>query len=554
MWDWSYLTKWSGLWLMVLSWVEFIAEVNTVQILPPNSLPKGAFYAIITSMTTLKRRSPGRSGDAQNTISPTLKHPLAMPATVSIEMWERFSFYGMQAILGYYLYHATTDGGLGLERTQATTLLGAYGAFVYLCTLAGGWVADRFLGAEKTLLSGCISLMIGHLTLSTIPGGLGATLGLMLIAIGSGFLKTAAITILGNVYPADDPRRDTGFQLFYLGINIGAVAGPLLTGWLSTRWGFHAGFFAACVLMGIGLGVYLALRRRYLGALTPETTIALTQPPNPTALPRAFLAITGAVAALAVLAGAVRTGIIALSDLATILLAITLCAALGLFVAMLRSDKVTTAERRRLVSYIPIFIASCAFWSVLNQTYGVLAVYSDVRLDRSFMLAGKMFEIPAAWTQSLNPFYILTLSVPMAWAWAKIGSRAPSAAKKMGAGVMITGAGMLVLLPFAGSGPASTPFVALALCVLVVSFGELLVGPVGMSATTAHAPEAYRTRFSALYFLTLAIGTSLAGVLSQFYNPDSEAVEFRYFLCCGVGTMIIGCVTAITASRFSERT
>ena len=202
----------------------------------------------MATMTMTKRRSRTQTTPENNP-----RHPLAMPATVSIEMWERFSFYGMQAILAYYLYYATTDGGLGLERAQATTLLGAYGASVYLCTLAGGWIGDRLIGTERTLLTGGIALMVGHLSLSTLSGGAGATFGLALIAIGSGFVKTAAITILGHAYPTDDPRRDAGFQLFYLGINIGAVLGPLLTGWLSTKYTFHTGFLAAAGLMGSGL-------------------------------------------------------------------------------------------------------------------------------------------------------------------------------------------------------------------------------------------------------------------------------------------------------------
>ena len=253
----------------------------------------GALCAIMATMTMTKRRSR-----TQTTPETNPRHPLAMPATVSIEMWERFSFYGMQAILAYYLYYATTDGGLGLERAQATTLLGAYGASVYLCTLAGGWIGDRLIGTERTLLTGCIALMVGHLSLSTLSGGAGATFGLALIAIGSGFVKTAAITILGHAYPTDDPRRDAGFQLFYLGINIGAVLGPLLTGWLSTKYTFHTGFLAAAGLMGIGLITYLALRRRYLTALSSDTATALTAPTNPIPFGRAAITISIVIAGI----------------------------------------------------------------------------------------------------------------------------------------------------------------------------------------------------------------------------------------------------------------
>lgn len=463
-----------------------------------------------------------------------------MPAAVGVEMWERFSFYGMQAIMAYYLYHQASDGGLGIDRAQATALMGAYGAAVYLCTLAGGWLADRLLGAERTLLAGALTLVAGHLSLSLLPGGWGVATGLALVAIGSGSLKTAAITVLGHAYPGgDDARRDAGFQLFYLGINVGALFGPLLTGWLASRYGFGLGFGAAAALMVIGLLNYLALRRRYLAELGPRAAEALQRPGNPLPPGRAAAPIAVAALGCAAIAGLVITGRLALGSLATLLLVATLAAAVGLFAQMLGSPRVSPAERSRVRAFIPLFIASSAFWSVLNQTYGVFAVYSDVRLDRH--LGG--FEMPAAWTQSFNPAYILLLSVPMALLWTRLGQRGPGSATKMSVGVMISGLGMLVLLPFAGQGAGSTPVLALATAVLVITLGELLVGPVGMSATTAHAPSAFRTRFSALYFLSMALGTSLAGVLSRWYNPESAAAEHRYFLACGLGAIAIGLVT-----------
>ncbi|MEL4359131.1 oligopeptide:H+ symporter [Luteococcus sp. H154] len=461
-----------------------------------------------------------------------------MPAAVGVEMWERFSFYGMQAIMAYYLYHQASDGGLGIDRGQATALMGAYGAAVYLCTLAGGWLADRLLGAERTLFTGALTLVAGHLALSLLPGGWGVAVGLSLVAIGSGSLKTAAITVLGHAY-GEQARRDAGFQLFYLGINVGALFGPLLTGWLSARYGFPVGFGAAAALMIVGLVDYWALRSRYLAQLGNQAANALQQPGNPLPPSRAVAPIGGALLGCAGIASLVISGRMALASLATLLLLATLAAAVGLFGQMLGSHLVSHDERRRVIAFIPLFVASSAFWSVLNQTYGVFAVYSDVRLDRHL----GSFEMPAAWTQSFNPAYILLLSLPMALLWAKLGSRGPSSATKMSLGVVISGFGMLVLLPFAGQGAASTPVLALALAVLVITLGELLVGPVGMSATTAHAPAAFRTRFSALYFLSMALGTSLAGVLSRWYNPDNATAEHRYFLACGLGAIAIGLAT-----------
>ncbi|MDO5077335.1 peptide MFS transporter [Corynebacterium sp.] len=454
--------------------------------------------------------------------------PGIVPGIVGVEMWERFSFYGMQAIMVYYLYATTT--GIGLDKATATALMGAYGASVYLCTIAGGWVADRLFGAERTLLGGAVTLVIGHLALSLIPGGWGVAIGLILVAIGSGVLKTSAITLLGQAFPVeDDARRDSAFQLFYLGINVGALLGPLLTGWLATTRGYHVGFAAAAVLMVIGLVYYLAFRRKFIH---PE----LLRPQNPISNSSPLILASVALLAVIGVATLVTTGTIGLDSLATILLVATLAVTAALFAQMLASKDVTGAEKRRVVAYLPLFFASCAFWSVLNQTYGVLAVYSDVRLDRTI----GSFTIPASWTQSLNPFYILVLSLPLAWLWRRIPNL--NSPTKMGLGVIISGSGLLVLLPFTGSGANSTPFLALAGATLIITLGELLVGPVGMSATTAYAPQAFATRFSALYFLTMAIGTATAGVLSKYYNSESASAETTYFLSCSLVVMTIGAI------------
>ncbi|WJZ02552.1 peptide MFS transporter [Corynebacterium freiburgense] len=476
-------------------------------------------------MTLVKRSS---SDIDEHSPTPSNVTPGIVPAMVGVEMWERFSFYGMQAILVYYLYSATT--GLGLDKTTATALMGTYGASVYLCTIAGGWVADRLFGPERTLLGGAITLVVGHLALSLIPGGWGAAIGLCLIAIGSGFLKTAAITVLGEAFAPDaEAQRDAAFQVFYMGINIGALLGPILTGWLSQVYGFHIGFGAAALLMIIALCYYLVFRKKFL---EPE----MLKPRNPLTSNMPFIIGTIVLLILCVIAVLITNGSLALSTLSTILLVTTITFALALFVQMFTSKTVSSKEKRQVVAYIPLFIASCAFWSILNQTYGVFAVYSDIRLDRTI----GSFTIPASWTQSLNPLFILVFSIPLALLWTKLPKFNSPA--KMGIGVIISGSGLLVLLPFAGSGEGATPFLVLAAATFVITLGELFVGPVGMSATTKYAPRAFATRFSALYFLSLAIGTAAAGVLSTFYNPNDATQETWYFLGCSITVMTIGLV------------
>jgi POT family proton-dependent oligopeptide transporter len=188
-------------------------------------------------------------------------HPIGLTNLFGVELWERFSFYGMLTILGYYLYYSLTDGGLGMEKTTATGIVGAYGGLVYLSTVLGGWIADRVLGMERTVFYGGVVVMCGHIALAVVPGLAGVAAGLVLVALGSGALKANASSLLGTLYEKDDPRADGGFTLFYLGINLGAFVGPLITGLLQTRLGFHWGFGAAAVGMALGLTQYVVFRR-----------------------------------------------------------------------------------------------------------------------------------------------------------------------------------------------------------------------------------------------------------------------------------------------------
>lgn len=517
------------------------------------------------SMTQLEHRSrqPSFKGEPTASTAHRHRHPLATASLISIEAWERFSFYGMQAILVFFLYYSTTEGGIGLDKAQATALMGAYGAFLYLSTFIGGWLGDNVLGPERTLLTGAGLLVAGHGAMSFATHIPTLAVGLCLIAIGSGSLKTAAITILGAVYEQRaqvqgglhpttgdriDTDRDTGFQFFYLGINIVAVAGPLLTGYLSTRYSFHVGFAAAAILMIIGVGIYLGLRRRMLAELSATTLRRISMPARPWTTTK-VLGIGGAgLGALVLVVYCVAAGQLAPSSLARFLLIGTLCAALALFVGMFFSTSVTASEKRTMVGFLPIFFAACAFQSVTNQIYGVLAVYSDLRLDRNVL----GFEVPAAWTQALNPAFFALMSLPIIYLWRRLGDRAPRAATKMSFGVIIAGCGLFLLIPYAGGGAHSTPYAVLAAAVFIITLGEMFIGPIGMSATTTHAPRAFLTRFSALYFLTFAIGNSLAGSLSSFYNPEDKATEISYFLWCGLGAIIIG-ILCFASTRFIDR-
>lgn len=454
---------------------------------------------------------------------------VAIPSLVGVETWERFSYYGMQAIMAFYLYDTATNGGLGLTTTTATALMGAYGSLVYLCTIAGGWVGDRLLGAEKTLLAGAWILVAGHLCLSLKPGGLGVAVGLVLVAAGSGALKTSALTLLGHVREPSDRRRDSDFQLFYLGINVGALAGPLLTGWLSDRLGYHLGFGAAAVLMVAGLTHYYLHRSKLHDGWSPTVRELAEKPTMQTSRSHLLVVIATVALVIAVIAAAAVSRLLLLEHLATVMLVLTVTVTIGMFGLMLADRELSVLERQRVLAFIPLFVVSVAFWAILNQTFGALAVYADVRVDRTV----GTFAIPAAWAQSLNPIFILVLSVPLALVRTKLGARMLSAPTQIVAGTALAGCGAWTLLMHVGAAAGTVPIAALVVAYGVITFGELHVGPVGMSTSTLLAPAKYATRFSALFFMTMAIGTALAGVMSTSYDPTQVEAERGYFLTMG---------------------
>ncbi|RZI94881.1 MAG: MFS transporter, partial [Microbacterium sp.] len=431
--------------------------------------------------------------------------PWALAHVFGVEMWERFSFYGMQGILLIYLYYSATDGGLGLDETVAAGIVGAYGGAVYLSTILGAWVADRLFGAERVLFVSAIVIMAGHIALALVPGFLGVGIGLVLVAIGSGGLKATATSVVGTLYSAEDTRRDAGFSLFYLGINLGAFAGPLLTGLLQTSLGFHWGFGLAAVGMAAGLLQYSFGRR----ALPAEASAV----PNPLPRSRYSLMAGVAVAAVVLIVVLVLTGVIRADNLALIVIIAVIAAAIAYFTVILTSGRITAVERSRVWGFLPLFLTSVAFWSLYQQQFTVLTVYSDKRLDRT--LFG--WEMPVPWVQSINPVFIIVLSGVFAWVWTKLGSRQPSTPVKFGLAAIIMGAAFLLFLPFAGGGPNSTPLLAIVNTSRMPTIAELLLSPVGLSVTTKLAPEAFHTQMVALFFLSVSLGTALAGQLAVFY-------------------------------------
>ncbi|ALA68245.1 peptide MFS transporter [Corynebacterium lactis] len=460
-----------------------------------------------------------------------LGQPWGLANLFGVEMWERFSFYGMQAILAFYMYHQVSEGGLGMDKAAATSIVGAYGGLVYMAALVASLVADRILGSERTLFYSAILVMIGHISLALVPGISGLAIGLVAIAIGSGGVKTNAQVVLGQLYSRSDPRRDAGFSIFYMGVNIGALFGPLLTGWLWGMKGFHWGFGLAAIGMAAGLIQYILMRK---------TTIADAGHEIPNPLPKSQYLTWGAIAVIVVgiAVTLVATGIVPVDSLSTVVTVIALVAAIVLWWQMYSSPLTTKSEKTRLVGFIPMFISGVLFFGIFQQQFTVLAIYSDLRLDREIF----GWEMSPAWINSINPIFIIIFSMIFAAAWSKLGDRQWSTPVKFGVANIIIGVSLFFFIPFSGGGANSTPIYAIIWILFLFTMGELMLSPVGNALATKVAPAAFPSRMMAVWLMAIAMGTSLAGTLAGYYNHEDSAAENTFFLTLGVASIVLGLI------------
>jgi POT family proton-dependent oligopeptide transporter len=475
---------------------------------------------------------PGSPGDRDTRF---FGQPWALAHVFGVEMWERFSFYGMQGILLIYLYYSVAEGGLAMDETTAAGIVGAYGGAVYLSTIVGAWLADRMFGSERVLFVSAVVIMAGHISLAILPGFTGVGVGLVLVALGSGGLKANATSVVGTLYTPEDPRRDAGFSLFYLGINLGAFLGPILTGLLQSALGFHWGFAIAAVGMGIGLLQYSFGRKD----LPAESRVVR----NPLPRSRYGLFIGLAIGGIALIAVLILVGVIRADNLSAVVIVTVLGSTIAYFSVILSSKRITPTERSRVFGFIPLFIVSVGFWSLYQQQFTVLTIYSDKKLNRD--LFG--WEMPVSWVQSINPVFIIVLSGVFAALWTKLGTRQPSTPVKFALGTMIMGLAFLLFIPFAGGGANSTPLLAIVLILFVFTVAELLLSPVGLSVTTKLAPEAFHTQMVALFFLSVALGTAISGWLAQFFDVDNELPYFAILglIAIGIGAALLFAVKPV---------
>jgi POT family proton-dependent oligopeptide transporter len=464
--------------------------------------------------------------------------PRGLTTLFFAEMWERFSYYGMRALLILFMTAAAAEGGLGFDTKHAAGIYGTYTMSVYLLSILGGFIADNFVGARRAVLVGGIIIAWGHFTMAfnSLPTFYA---GLVLVALGTGLLKPNISTMVGSLYSANDERRDAGFSIFYMGINIGAFLAPLVTGYLAqsagwrsqlAAWGlnplhsWHWGFAAAGVGMTLGLFVYI----RRGATLAHVGHAPALEPGRSRPWGKLGLVALGSFALIAAMKlsdkyPAIVYGLFGLQIAAILLLAF-------------RADQ----DSKRIAAILVFFFAAEIFWAIFEQTGSSISLFAD-RLTRNEILG---WNFPSAYWQSVNSIWVIVLAPIFAWLWIRMGNKQPSSPMKFTLGLLFVALSFVLMVPAAKLTAAGKvgPIWLLALFFLQ-TIGEMLLSPVGLSTMTKLAPPRLLGLVMGIWFLAAALGNKLAGVLAGEFKSENPAELATFFwhqaLGVGVATLIL---------------
>jgi POT family proton-dependent oligopeptide transporter len=424
-------------------------------------------------------------------------HPKGLSTLFFTEFWERFSYYGMRAILLLFMVAPASAGGLGFDTPAATAMYGLYTGSVYFTAIPGGWIADRLLGLRRAVLIGGILIACGHYSLAihAVPTFFA---GLVLIVLGTGLLKPNISSIVGQLYGADDPRRDAGFSIFYMGINLGALVSPLVCGYLGQKIGWHWGFGAAGVGMTLGLTQYVLGQRR-LGAagLMGE-------------LPKGAGVLWAKILSAVAVASVVLWQAWPYKDY--IVLFGTAC----LFAWLLKAGGASPVERKRLGAIIVLFVFATLFWAGFEQAGSSLTLFADQNTKNAFF----GWEFPSSWYQSVEPVFVVSFAPVFAWLWLRLGKREPSSPAKFAWGIVLLGLGFLVITGAAFLGARDQSKVSplwLIVLYLLHAWGELALSPVGLSTVTKLAPARLVGLMMGVWFLALSLGNFVGGRIAGLF-------------------------------------
>lgn len=481
-------------------------------------------------------------------------HPRGLSTLFFTEMWERFSFYGLRALLILFMTADPATGGLGFDAVTAGAVYGLYTSMVYMAALPGGWIADQILGPQRAVFVGGILIAAGHFSMA-LPALAAFYLGLTLIVLGTGLLKGNVSVIVGRLYGTDDPRRDAGYSIFYMGINTGAFIAPFVCGYLGQRVNWHAGFAAAGVGMLLGLAQF-QFGRKYLG----EAGVAPSNPGTPAALSaqqrRGARRVGLGMALLVALGLGMQFGIVPLSakNIADAAGVILLVLSVSFFAWAFLSRGWTRVERQHLYVIGALFLGFAIFSAVFEQAGSTLNLFAD----RSTHNAVLGYAFPSSWFQSVNPLFIIGFAPVFAWAWVRLAARGrePGSAAKFGFALVLVAAGFAVLIPAAtmtAGGGQVGPWWLVA-TYLLHTWGELAMSPVGLSAMSKLAPARIGGLVMGVWFLGLSNGNYLGGRIAGFYESLPLATLFGVVAAFAAVAGLLFLAGSRTLNRLSRDT
>jgi POT family proton-dependent oligopeptide transporter len=438
-------------------------------------------------------------------------HPRGLATLFFTEMWERYSFYGTRALLMLYMTHAVATGALGMTDAKAGNIYAFYTAAVYLMSLPGGWFADRIVGQRKAVLIGGILIACGDFCLAS-PGIPLYFAGLGFLMLGTGLLKPNVSTMVGQLYPQGDRRRDSGFSIFYIGINIGAFS-PLLVSWVGEKVNWHLAFATSGVGMILGIIQYLATGK-YLGEAGLHVT-PLDDPAKDLRQKRtaAGIALLVAVGVAAMILSSSKSWIEVTAESISNGLGVALAVIfIAVFGWMIFGKGWSAIERKRAGAMLVLAIGSAIFWGAYEQAGSSLNLFADINTNRHVF----GYEFPAGWFQWVQPLFVLILAPFFAWLWIKLGTREPSSPAKFSIALVFIGLSFLILVPPSHRMGVSPNW--LNTCYFLGVVGEMCLSPVGLSAFTKLAPARAAGFAMGIWFLSTSIGEWLAGKAGSYFS------------------------------------
>ena len=472
-------------------------------------------------------------------------HPLGLSTLAFTEMWERMSYYGMRAMLILFMTAALQEGGMGLTVLAAGAIYGLYTGSVYFAGLPGGWIADRLIGGQNAVFYGGVIIMIGHIILA-IPHEASFFIGLIFVVLGTGLLKPNIGAMVGELYTAKDSRRDAGYTLYYMGINIGSLIGYGVCGYLQVHYGYHYAFGAAAVGMLIGL-VQFKLTQKNIEGVSQQPVVPLTEKGQKIAwsVIGVCLAII-AVVTMLTFQGAIVIEPRALAEKVAIIFVITF---LIYFFGIFFLGKLDGDEKKRMGALFLICVASACFFAGFEQAGSSLNLFG---LDYTQRMFGS-FEVPAAWFQSANSIFIIVLSPFFAALWINLGKRMlePSYSVKCALGLIIMASGFIVMFfaaQYAASGMKVAPYWLVATYFLH-TVGELCLSPVALSAVSKLSPKRFGGQLMGVFVLTYSMGSVIAGLLAGQFDPNQVDQMPGLYMQISLFSIAIGIVLLLLSFK-----